>query len=135
MHLNLLNNCSRFKKSYLYTIPTIPAQAKLSSVKHLFSKLDPAVVKSQGDAIGEIGLALRYRQDKELLMIRVVSAHGLASRQVARLSVDPQVLSLKYGSSFLYFRLLPSIWLFIDYCIRITNSRILFTKVTSFMLC
>ncbi|KAL5259501.1 hypothetical protein ACHWQZ_G009820 [Mnemiopsis leidyi] len=54
-------------------------------------KLDPAVVKSQGDAIGEIGLALRYRQDKELLMIRVVSAHGLASRQVARLSVDPQV--------------------------------------------
>lgn len=60
------------------------------------------MVKSQGDAIGEIGLALRYRQDKELLMIRVVSAHGLASRQVARLSVDPQVLSLKYVSGIVF---------------------------------
>lgn len=49
------------------------------------------MVKAQGDAIGEIGVAFRYKQDKELLLVRVVAAQGLASRQVARLSVDPQV--------------------------------------------
>ena len=60
-------------------------------MKRLFSQLDPAISKAQGEAIGEIGIALRYKPDKELLLVRVLAAQGLASRQVARKSVDPQV--------------------------------------------
>ena len=60
-------------------------------MKELFSQLDPAVVKAQGDTSGEVGLALRYKPDKELLLVRVLAARGLASRQVAKAAMDPQV--------------------------------------------
>ena len=60
-------------------------------MKQLFSQLDPAVVKAQGDAMGEVGVAVKYKPEKEVLLIRVIAAQGLFSRQVARHSVDPCV--------------------------------------------
>ena len=67
-------------------------------MKSLFSQLDPAVKKAQGDATGEFGFALKYKADRQLLMVRIIAAQGLASRQVARLNVNPQVgVRLKEG--------------------------------------
>ena len=60
-------------------------------MKQLFSQLDPAVVKAQGEAKGEVGIALRYKPETEVLLVRVIAAQDLTSRQVARHSVDPQV--------------------------------------------
>lgn len=69
----------------------IDDQTKVACVKQLFSQLDPAVVKAQGDAMGEVGVAVKYKPEKEVLLIRVIAAQGLFSRQVARHSVDPCV--------------------------------------------
>ena len=35
-----------------------------------------------GEASGDVSVALRYIQEKELLLVRVVSAAGLGTRQV-----------------------------------------------------
>jgi len=66
-------------------------QEQISVVKDLFSQLDPAIVQAQGEASGEVSVALRYIQEKELLLVRVVSAAGLGTRQVGKTFLNPCV--------------------------------------------
>ncbi|XP_071805256.1 synaptotagmin-1-like [Asterias amurensis] len=60
-------------------------------LKQLYKKMDPAVMKTLGDAKGEVKLSLKYDKNRELLMVKVISARDLSAKDLRGKASDPYV--------------------------------------------
>ncbi|XP_022106455.1 synaptotagmin-1-like [Acanthaster planci] len=60
-------------------------------LKQLYKKMDPAVMKTLGDAKGEVKLSLKYDQHRQLLMVKVISARDLSAKDLRGKESDPYV--------------------------------------------
>ncbi|XP_066284081.1 synaptotagmin-9-like isoform X3 [Branchiostoma lanceolatum] len=48
----------------------------------LFKKMDPAVMKSIGDVMGELKVSIKYKSDQSLLLVKVVGARDLSPKDL-----------------------------------------------------
>ncbi|XP_038054246.1 double C2-like domain-containing protein beta [Patiria miniata] len=60
-------------------------------LKQLYKKMDPAVMKTLGDAKGEVKLSLKYDQHRQLLMVKVIGARDLSAKDLRGKESDPYV--------------------------------------------
>ncbi|XP_005105452.1 synaptotagmin-like protein 2 [Aplysia californica] len=63
----------------------------LQSLKSLFKKLDPTVVKSPTDVNGEIELSFKFDEKRQLLLVKVIKCRDLHAKDVRRKASDPYV--------------------------------------------
>ena len=53
--------------------------------------MDPAVMKSLGEAKGEIKLSLKYDRRRQTLLVKVVNARDLSAKDLRGKASDPYV--------------------------------------------
>lgn len=66
-------------------------QESMYILKQLYKRMDPAVMKSLGEAKGEIKLSLKYDRRRQTLLVKVVNARDLSAKDLRGKASDPYV--------------------------------------------
>ncbi|XP_033118825.1 double C2-like domain-containing protein beta [Anneissia japonica] len=60
-------------------------------LKQLYKRMDPTVMKTLGDAKGEVKLSMKYDWQRKLLLVKVVSARDLSAKDLRGKASDPYI--------------------------------------------
>ncbi|XP_071960565.1 synaptotagmin-1-like [Antedon mediterranea] len=60
-------------------------------LKQLYKQMDPSVMKTLGDAKGDVKLSLKYDVRRQLLLVKVVSARDLSAKDLRGKASDPYI--------------------------------------------
>ncbi|XP_072027375.1 synaptotagmin-1-like [Amphiura filiformis] len=66
-------------------------QESMFILKQLYKRMDPAVMKSLGEAKGEVKLSLKYDRRRQMLLVKVVNARDLSAKDLRGKASDPYV--------------------------------------------
>lgn len=66
-------------------------QESVYILKQLYKRMDPGVMKSLGEAKGEVKLSFKYNERRNMLLVKVVSARDLSAKDLRGKNSDPYV--------------------------------------------
>lgn len=70
---------------------TIFFQESVYILKQLYKRMDPAVMKTIGEAKGEVKLSFKYNEKRGALLVKVVCARDLSAKDLRGNTIDPYV--------------------------------------------
>ncbi|PIK37030.1 putative synaptotagmin-2-like [Apostichopus japonicus] len=66
-------------------------QESVYILKQLYKRMDPAVMKTIGEAKGEVKLSFKYNEKRGALLVKVVCARDLSAKDLRGNTIDPYV--------------------------------------------